>query len=93
MSENPGPADIGIWFSGLGLIPLLLVIGGMAFARTSRRRVLGVLAASVGMLPLVALGGLVLFETGAIIANFVAVGLVGAASFGLWAYQKRRQGG
>ena len=93
VSEDPGPADIGIWFSGLGLIPLLLVIGGMAFARTSRRRVLGVLTASMGMLPLVAVGGLVLFETGAIIANFVAVGLVGLASFGLWAYQRRTQGG
>ena len=84
---------LAVLLSGWGLIPLLLVIGGMAFARTSRRRVLGVLAASVGMLPLVALGGVVLFETGPIIANFVAVGLVGVASFGLWAYQKRRQGG
>ena len=82
-------ADMALVLSGFGLIPLLLAIGGMAWARTSRRQVLAVAAASVGMLPLVALGGLVLFETGPGIANFVGVGLVGVASFGLWAYQKR----
>ena len=86
-------ADMALVLSGFGLIPLLLAIGGMAWARTSRRQVLAVAAASVGMLPLVALGGLVLFETGPGIANFVGVGLVGVAAFGLWAYQRRRQGG
>ena len=95
--ESSGDVDIvrDLAFSlpGWGLLPLLLAVVGMVLARTSRRRVLAVAAASVGMLPLVALGGLVLFETGTVIANFVAVGLVGAASFGLWAYQKRRQGG
>ena len=93
-SEAPYLAGIlAFLLSGFGLLPLLLVIGGMAFARTSRRRVLAIAVASVGMLPLVAIGGLVLFETGTVIANFVAVGLVGAVSFGLWAYQKRRHGG
>ena len=94
-ADSEAPYLVGILvflLSGFGLLPLLLVIGGMAFARTSRRRVLAIAVASVGMLSLVALGGLVLFETGTVIANFVAVGLVGAASFGLWAYQKRRHG-
>ena len=49
------------------------------------------MAASVGMLLLIALGALVLFETGTTTANFVAVALVGLAALGLWAYQKRTQ--
>ena len=84
---------LGLWFSGFELLPLLLVVGGMAFARTNWRQVLAVAAASVGMLPLVAVGALVLFEMGALIANLVAVGLVGLAAFGLWAYLKRTHSG
>ena len=79
--------------SVFGLFPLLLAIGAMVFARTSRRQVLAVAGATVGMLPLVALGALVLFETGTGIANFVAVGLVGLGALGLWAYQKRTYNG
>ena len=77
--------------SGFGVIPLLLVIAGMVVARTGLKQVLGVVAASIGMLLVILLGGLVLFETGASTASFVAVGLVGLATLGLWAYQKRRQ--
>ena len=47
----------------------------------------------IGMLLLIGVGALVLFETGPFIANFVAVGLVGLAAFGLWAYRKRRRNG
>ena len=79
--------------SGLGLLPLLMVVGGLALVRTSRRQLLAVVAASVGMLLLIFAGALVLFETGPFIANYVAVGLVGLAAFGLWAYQKRRRNG
>ena len=79
--------------SGFGLVPLLIAIGGLALARSSRRQVLAVAAASIGMLPVIVLGSVVLFETGTGIANFVAVGLVGLAAFGLWAYRKRTQRG
>ena len=75
--------DLAFSFPGWGLLPLLLAVVGMVLARTSRRRVLAVAAASVGMLPLVAVGALVLFETGPGIANFVGVGLVGLAALGL----------
>lgn len=84
--------NLALLLSGFGLFPLLLVIGGMAFARIGRRRVLAVLAASVGMLPPIAIGALVLFEAGPFAADVVAVMLVGLASFGLWAYRKRKQG-
>ena len=77
--------------SGFGLFPLLLVVFGLAFARISRRQLLTVVAASIGMLPLIALGALILFETGTTVANFVAVGLVGLATLSLWIYQKRAQ--
>ena len=97
--ESPWEADIrmvgyfAFFVSVFGLFPLLLAIGAMVFARTSRRQVLAVAGATVGMLPLVALGALVLFETGTGIANFVAVGLVGLGALGLWAYQKRTHNG
>ena len=79
--------------SGFGLLPLLLVIAGLAFARINRRQLLAVVAATVGMLMLIWVGALVLFETGPLVANFVAVGMVGLAAFGLWAHQKRRHNG
>ena len=85
--------SIALSFSGYGLVPVLLVVVGMAFARTSRRRMLAVAVAGIGMLPLVALGALVLFETGPSTANFVAVGLVGLAASGLWAYRERTHDG
>ena len=81
------------FMSGYGLIPLLMVMGGLAFARTSRRQLLAVVAASIGMLLLIGIGALVLFETGPSVANFVAVGLVGLAALGLWAYRNRRRSG
>ena len=78
-----------------GLIPLSLVLAGFAVNRTNLRQVRDVGVASIGMLSLIALGALVLFETGAMIANFVAVGLVGLATVGvrvyLWARKKRSQ--
>ena len=79
--------------SGFGLLPLLLVIAGLAFARINRRQLLAVVAATIGMLLLIWLGALVLFETGPFIANFVAVGLVGLAAFGLWVYQETTRNG
>ncbi len=83
--------DGALVFSGFGLFPFLLVVVGLVVARPSRRLLLAIGAATVGMLALIALGALVLFETGPGIANVVAVGLVGVASLGLWAYQRRRQ--
>lgn len=83
--------NMALLLSGFGLLPLILVIVGLAFAQVSRRQVLAVAAATIGMLPLIALGALVLFEKGAGTASLVAVGLVGLASLGLWAYQKRTQ--
>ena len=97
--EYPWDADTRIYgyfallLSGYGLFPLLLVIVGLAFARTSRRQLLAIAATSVGMLLVIVLGALVLFETGTVIANFVAVGLVVLAALGLWAYQKRTHNG
>ena len=84
---------LALLLSGIGLFPILLVIAGLALARPSRRQLLTVVAASIGMLPVILPGALVLFETGTGIANLVAVGLVGLATLGLWAYLKRRQNG
>ena len=80
---------LALMFSGLGLLPFLLVVAGLARARTSRRQLLAVGVVSIGMLLLVAVGALVLFETGTGIANFVAVGLVGLGALGVWADVKR----
>ena len=88
-SQNLG--SVVLLLSGFGLFPLSLVIGGLVVARIGLMQVLGVVAAGIGMLLVILLGGLVLFEEGARTANFVAVGLVGLATLGLWAYQKRRQ--
>ena len=82
---------ISLLVSGLGMIPFLMVLGGLANARINRRQLLALIAATIGMLLLIWLGALVLFETGPFIANFVAVGLVGLAAFGLWVYQERRR--
>ena len=97
--ETPWSADGGLrlvgylalLLSGVGLFPLLLTIAGLVLARPSRRQLLAVIAASIGMLPVILLGALVLFKTGPGIPDFVAVGLVGLATLGLWAYQKRTQ--
>ena len=92
--DDSGWASVGylaLLVSGLGLMPLLLVIAGLAIARIGRRQLLALIAATIGMLLLIWVGALVLFETGPFIANFVAVALVGLAAFGLWAYQKRRR--
>ena len=93
---SEGPFVVGtlaVLFSGFGLFPLLLTVGGLALARPRLRQLLAVVAATIGMLPLFTVGALVLFETGPGIPNFVAVGLVGLAALVLWAYQKRRQTG
>ena len=79
--------------SGYGLIPFLMVLGGLAVARASRRQALTIAAVTTGMLLLIGTGALVLFETGPFIANFVAVGLVGLAAIGLWANQKTTRNG
>ena len=78
--------SVFLLLSGFGLVPLVLVIVGLVLARAGRKQVLAVVAAGVGMLLVVLLGGLVLFETGASTASFVAVGLVGLATLGLWAF-------
>ena len=75
--------------SGFGLVPLVLVIVGLVIARAGLMQVLAVVAAGIGMLLVILLGGLVLFETGESTASFVAVGLVGLATLGLWAYNLR----
>ena len=98
VSEYPGEGDSGrhlvgsfvLLFSGFGLLPFLLAVGGLVLARTTLRQALAVAAASMGMLLLIVLGALVLFEAGAGIANFVAVGVVGFATLCLWAWQKHR---
>ena len=85
--------NIFFFRTGYGLIPLLLTVGGLVWARPAWGQVLATAAASVGMLPLIGVGALVLFETGVSIATAVAVGLVGSAAFGLWMYQRRMQRG
>ena len=77
--------------SGFGLVPFLVAIGGLAFARPSRRQLLAIASATFGMLLLIAAGALVLFQTGPSVANIFAVVLVGLAVFGPWAYRKRQQ--
>ena len=82
--------------TGFGLMPLSLVLAGMVVVRTGLKQVAAVAAASIGMLLVILLGGLVLFETGERAANYVAVGLVGLATLGLWvfnlwAHKKRGQ--
>ena len=74
----------------LGLV-FLMIVGGMVWAGTTRRQALTIASVGLGMLLLIGVGALVLFETGPLIANFVAVGLVGLTAFGLWAYRKRRR--
>ncbi len=81
--------SVAFIFSGLGFLPLLMAIIGLAYARPTRRKMLAVAKVSVGMLLLITLGALVLFETGPRIANFVAVGLVGLATVGVWMYRRR----
>ena len=78
-----------VLFSGLGFLPLLMAIIGLAYARPTRRKMLAVAAVSIGMLLLITLGALVLFETGPRIANLIAVGLVGLATLGVWMYRRR----
>ena len=77
--------------SGFGLAPFLVAIGGLAFARPSRRQLLAIASATFGMLLLIAAGALVLFQTGPSVASIFAVVLVGLAVFGPWAYRKRQQ--
>ena len=84
--------EAALLIPGFGLLPLLMSVGGLVLARTSLRKALAVAAASIGMLPLIGVGALVLFEAGTLIANFVAVGLVGLAAVGLWVYQNRTRG-
>ena len=97
--EKPWASDGGIelvgnlalLLSGLGLFPLLLAIAGLVLTRSSLRQLLAVVAATIGMLALIVVGALVLFETGTGIANLAAVALVGLATLGLWAYRKPTQ--
>ena len=82
---------LGLLLSGFGLLPFLLVVAGLAFARASLRQWLAVVVASIGVLPLIAVGALVLFELGAGIANIVGVGLAGLGMFAVWAYLEHTQ--
>lgn len=82
---------LAFMLSGFGLFPLLLLTAGLRAARPNRRQLLDVAKTSIGMLLLIMLGALVLFEAGTTIANFVAVGLVGLASLGIWLHRKRTQ--
>ena len=75
--------------SGYGVIPLLILMGGLAFARLSPRQLSAIVGVTVGMLLLIGIGALVLFGMGPFIANFVAVALVGLAALGVWAYRWR----
>ena len=81
---------IALFISGLGIVPFLLAVAGLVLVRTGHGLLLAIVAATTGMLLLTLVGALVLFETGPLIANFVAVGLVGLAAFGLWSYRRRR---
>ena len=100
-AEYPWEADgirsivlfLALVTSGLGLFPLLLTVVGLKLGRPSRRQLLAVAASSIGMLVLILIGAPVLFQTGPLIANFVAVGLVGSAALGLWTYQKHQRVG
>ena len=73
---------LALLVSVFGLVPLLFVVGGLALARINRRQLLALVATTIGMLLLIGVGALVLFEMGPFIANLVAVGLVGLAGLG-----------
>ena len=95
---------LGLLTSGFGLIPflleppasllilcgliLLVVVQRLVRDEISRRQLLAIVAASIGMLLLIWVWALVLFETGPLIANFLAVILVGLAALGLWTYRR-----
>ena len=74
--------------SGFGFLPLLGVLWGLVSARPARREMAAIAAVSVGMLLLIVLGALVLFEEGLRVANFVAVVLVGLATLGVRLYRR-----
>lgn len=85
------------FLSGNGWIPAvltaILTAGGLIFARPTVRQVLLLAAVSIMMLLLIAIGALVLFEAGAIAANFAAVGMVVVAAlavYGIWMLVKHR---
>ena len=75
--------------SGFGLLPFLLAVVGLMFAKASRKQLRAIAAAWLGMLPLLGLGALVLFQAGPTLANVVAVGLVALASFALLQHRMR----
>ena len=93
------PVGYIVYFSsGGGWIPAvltaILTAGGLIFARPTLRQVLLFTTASIVMLLLIGLGALVLFEAGAIAANFAAVGMVGLAAlavYGIWMLVKHRR--
>ena len=98
--HQTGPESTWVWvggyallLSGVGLVPFLLAVRGLAIAEISRRQLMALVAATIGILLLIWVGALVLFETGPFIANFVAVGLVGLAAIGLWVYQETTRNG
>ena len=70
-----------------------MAVRGLGQSRTSYSQVLPVAAAGVGMLLLIGVGALVLFERGALFADFVAVGLGALVTFGLWAFRRCRHNG
>ena len=87
--------EVAVVLSGDGWMPALmaalLAAGGLIFARPTLRQVLLFAAVSIVMLLLICLGAFVLFEAGAIAANFAVVGMVGLAAFGIWRWVKHRR--
>lgn len=94
-SSSDVVGEIVFILSGRGWIPAvsaaLLTAAGLIVARPTLRQVLLFAAVSIVMLLLIGLGALVLFEAGAIAANFAAVGMVGLAAFGFWVLVKHRR--
>ena len=82
-------AWLSLLLSGFGLLPFLLAVAGLMFAKASRKQLRAIAVAWLGMLPLLGLGALALFQAGPTLANVVAVGLVALASFGLLQHRMR----
>ena len=90
-AHNPGDVveiiPVGVF--AVALLAFLLTAAELAVARITLKRALAVTITSIGMLMLIVLGALVLFESGTVIAHIVTVGLVLLVTLGLVAHQTR----
>ena len=82
--QHPVAGGLALLFSGYGAVPLFLIAVGLVRARPGFKPMVAILAVTLGILVVILLGALALFQFGLGVANLLALGAAILVALAIW---------